>query len=754
MAEWEIVELPKRAAKSANEAAKPKANFFDQFDEPTGKPKGNFFDQFDAPGGQGTIVGLPAKPTGTPIDIRAPDGSIARFPDGTSDDVIKGVMRKQFGAPTGVADAPAAAEPSKLQGFLTAAKQALGMEVSAEEKANEEAARAAIVQDAKREDWRDTLLSADGARLVAQGVTLGAADEIEAGVRSLGSETYDDALESVRSSVAAAREKPGALPIEMASGLLVPGGYMARGVAQAPTFARSVWAATKAGGALGGAAGFAGSEGAAEPDASILDHAAERAKGGAFGATLGAGLGAVLPTAGGAARFVGRVAKARLGVGDEQYAREALAAALSSEATATGRTAPAIADELETTGLPLGLAGNQSINALAHSAAEHSPVARRQMIDMIADTEGGAGRRVERAIDDVMQGERAGDTAYAINESSKLNADRGYERLYGRNAVHDMGAVVDVDAPTMRAAVAKANRWLADEHGLAIDDVSAMTMKQVDYVSRALDDAVDRAFKSGSGQHGAKLAEQRDAFLRAAYKANPHYRDVRAAYARDSDSLRAVEAGRSVKLKDSAETEEFVHQLGEMTPRDRRNAQLGVLQNLRDSVRNAAEAPNAIRSVAESPARARNLADIMTPLADEVAPVMGNHTRRSLEALADVFEREARAVRGAQALRQGLPDYEGGLRGLLQGVDPASVAVQPKATLTRVAARYLLDDMNPRRAALVAALLRDTDTARMAAVARAQLAQRGVTVGDWTTRANAALAAMQASFQGYREPQQ
>lgn len=42
------------------------------------------------------------------IQIKAPDGSIAQFPDGTGDDVIKSVMQKSFGGPSAPAAAPAA----------------------------------------------------------------------------------------------------------------------------------------------------------------------------------------------------------------------------------------------------------------------------------------------------------------------------------------------------------------------------------------------------------------------------------------------------------------------------------------------------------------------------------------------------------------------------------------------------------------------------------------------------------------------
>lgn len=601
---------------------------------------------------------------------------------------------------------------------------------------------------AKRDagSWLGTLLSRDGVRLAAQGATLGAADEIEAALRSLGSETYDDALKAVRDDVAAAREKPGALAIEMGSGILVPGLGAARSVTAAPT----IWNAVRHGAGLGAAAGFLGAEGSTDPNAGVLDHFAERADNAAVGAALGGVTGAVLPAAGNAVKAIAQPIKARLGIGDDKFARKALADALSDEAHASGRNTNDVLRELEQAGLPLALANNQAINKLAHRAGEHSPVARRQLADLVAETEGGAGARVERALDDAMGHESAGDTAQLLTEARRANASRGYADLFEQNSVHDMSAVVSTERPTMRAAIQRANRWLEDSGGLAINDPGAMTPRQIDYTARALDDAVDRAFRSGSHEHGARLAEQRDAFLRAANRQVPGYRETRAMYREDSDAIRALDAGRAVNLKDGARTDEFARSLDALDPWARRQARLGVLQNLRDSVRNTAEAPNVIRGVSESPARAQNLADIVTPRVDEMAPELGDHTRRALEAVPQVFEREARAVRGAQALRQGMPDYEGGLRAALAGVDPASVATQPKASLTRIAARYALDDMNKRRAALVAGLLRSDDWQGSLAVVRAQLARRGVTPAEWATRANGAVAALSAHVSGYR----
>lgn len=47
------------------------------------------------------------------IEVELPDGSIAEFPEGTSDDVIQGVLQRQFGAPQQPAAAPVQAAPEE-----------------------------------------------------------------------------------------------------------------------------------------------------------------------------------------------------------------------------------------------------------------------------------------------------------------------------------------------------------------------------------------------------------------------------------------------------------------------------------------------------------------------------------------------------------------------------------------------------------------------------------------------------------------
>ena len=78
----------------------------------------------------------------------------------------------------------------------------------------------------------DYSTGAERARTVAQGVTLGFADEIEAGARSLFSDRkYKDIRDEIRQDTKDFRtDNPGqALALEMAGGVVIPGGILRSG---------------------------------------------------------------------------------------------------------------------------------------------------------------------------------------------------------------------------------------------------------------------------------------------------------------------------------------------------------------------------------------------------------------------------------------------------------------------------------------------------------------------------------------------
>lgn len=169
-------------------------------------------------------------------------------------------------------------------------------------------------------------------RSVAQGVTLGFADELEAAIRNplsaLGSalglsegKDYKERLDIVRKKLksyrtenpleAMAYEMGGAVLPAVAGGMLTAGaGTAAVGASTAARLAPTLSRAAKIGAVEGGIAGFGAGEGGFS----------ERAKTAATGAALGGTVGAALPVVSQKAGQVGRKALDALGVGGEKRA--------------------------------------------------------------------------------------------------------------------------------------------------------------------------------------------------------------------------------------------------------------------------------------------------------------------------------------------------------------------------------------------------------------------------------------------------
>ena len=126
-------------------------------------------------------------------------------------------------------------------------------------------------------------------RTAAQGLTLGFGDEIEAGVRSIGS---DDSYETIRDRIRGrlnqySSDNPGeALGIEMASSLAIPGGIARTAAVKGGKMALSKVAGYNAGLGAGYGAGMSEGENASEI-------AADAALGGAIGGVGGAGIQAI-----------------------------------------------------------------------------------------------------------------------------------------------------------------------------------------------------------------------------------------------------------------------------------------------------------------------------------------------------------------------------------------------------------------------------------------------------------------------------
>lgn len=135
-------------------------------------------------------------------------------------------------------------------------------------------------------------------RSIGQGVSFNFGDEIEARLRSLGPETYDEAKGKIDKDLTEFRAAaPGkAFALEMGGGLL-SGGAIAKGAGAGLKGTKALAKLAGSGAASGAVAGAGASEGSLK----------DRAVGGALGGTLGAGLGAL------ASRAIPKAAGTRIG---------------------------------------------------------------------------------------------------------------------------------------------------------------------------------------------------------------------------------------------------------------------------------------------------------------------------------------------------------------------------------------------------------------------------------------------------------
>lgn len=263
--------------------------------------------------------------------------------------------------------------------------------------------------------------------VLGQGTFFGLGDELAAGVRAIGDETYDDALKDERAKVAKFREDnpKTAFVGELAGGIATPGlGLLTGAIKPAATVLGKVAQGAKLGGGLGAAYGYASGEGGdGSLGEQIYNRGVSALKGGAAGVALGAAVPAAGAVAGGLvqrARDAASPTIARMTGGIEDAADEVIANRL--------RRAGTTADEAAS-----DLAQGQ--------AATKFPNSQATLPEMIADTSpamtklGGSVYRAGNEANDIAAkalGERqGGDPAAGLFGKAKANDDptNQYERL-------------------------------------------------------------------------------------------------------------------------------------------------------------------------------------------------------------------------------------------------------------------------------------------------------------------------------------
>jgi hypothetical protein len=429
------------------------------------------------------------------------------------------------------------------------------------------------------------------ARSLEQGATFGFGDELNAAVRSLGHETFDEALADERGSLHKFRENHpvGSVGAELVGGVGAGGltgkalrmlGLAKEAASTATTLSEKALnlVKTTAGGAAAGSVAGAGSaEGG-------LD---ERARGAARGAAFGAGTVVGIKGAGAIAektgispavralaaklkpseetRIVGPIAS-RAGLTVEDAAREDILAQIRRAGLNLQDVQTAAADA--SPHAMLLDVGGQPMLRRAEGAAQMPSRGAAQIETKLRDRVASQPARVQAITEEAVTGkprENAVTSARQLVDQRRAAAKPLYEKAYQGGEVDDPEVLATLKLPHFKEAHARARR-IAQLEGVDIPELERQakfdgefvvqngkpimeqvpqSIRSIDYIKRGLDDYVDSGMRGGSiGKTEAFQAKQRlNAMLNRVDELHPDYKAARDQFAGDSRLLEAHERG-------------------------------------------------------------------------------------------------------------------------------------------------------------------------------------------------------------------
>lgn len=488
----------------------------------------------------------------------------------------------------------------------------------------------------------------DSVRAVARGATLGYADEIGAGLnaafmtpfngKSLG-QNYDENLaeqrrldanfDATNPVLSMGLQIGGGVASAVAAPPLKGMGAAGRAVAEAPRYLRY----GLLGAAGGGASGFGNSEGG-------LDN---RLEGAGTGAALGGITGAVLPYVGDAIGAAGR--KVMDAIGARTGAPTAAARKIAQAVGEDDVTAEQIRQRLGRLGpgATIADAAGPNVRGLAEQAANQPGVAQRMAVRTMEPRTASMGGRIYESAKQNLgaKGDFYG-TGEALIEARRTAASPLYKEAFSANKVVASPTIdrileTNVGKEALQGASDRMNTRMslmgtpdAELTDIARDLVARGEMKPVkggvaaglkleslDLVKQEMDDmvkALEKKVVRGDAKKGAlnDLRDLRRAFvneldsLDVTAKAGPNslkpeggaYARARAAFAGPSQSLDALEQGRSFARGDEELTAQA---LKEMSPGEREFFREGALQEIKSMMDASADGIDKARKLIATP---------------------------------------------------------------------------------------------------------------------------------------------------------
>jgi len=512
---------------------------------------------------------------------------------------------------------------------------------------------------------------------LGQGLALGFGDEIEARLRSVGSQDYDTLVNSIREqNQQYYQDSPKtALAAEIAGGILpsalmyftpaapVAGArnvgylnklrqyYQAQKEAQAlRTLPQTIGRATVAGGTTGAIAGAGAAEG------NLLERLPEAAT----GAAIGAPVSAAMPLGGLAAGSLFR----RLAEINPSPER--------AEAAAARHIYRNLGNDVEPNDLTYLMEMDRRLDADS-VLANASPRLTAQA-EMLAARPGDSSEIIEDAFTRQLRGARGnvqrtldtnlGDKDFFTEQDRMItNMRQNAAPLY--RAAYDVGEVTDPEVlkfiqgafnpdvgpptsisryPQFTQAADEVRRLAAAEGKIINLDVP--TVENLDHIKRGLDSLIEKETDTFGkvSPLGRVYIEQKNNFLTALDNAVPEYGAARRVYAGDAEVKKALERG--YKEFDELRGPQIEKMVQTMSDAEKEAFKNGVASRLYYAVNTPDQDRNFARMFANSP----NMLEKLKPLFDNSLEF--DVFEAAMKRQSEIFQQSARAIRGSPTARR------------------------------------------------------------------------------------------------------
>jgi len=518
------------------------------------------------------------------------------------------------------------------------------------------------------------------------------------------------------------RKNPAAaIASEIAGGVLVPGAAIGQ-AAKGASLLSKLMRTSGAGAGMGAIAGA----GAGTDAESRIGKAGEY---GAAGAVLAPVAAAAVPVAGKIAapivRTAGRLTEA--GIAEPSVRAARMVARRLKDAGITGDALEALKRDPK----PMALAdissrGVQSLARLvAQSPGKGAEMAKNLDVRQFGDdaVEGAAKRIEQDLIAAGVPRQTALEAKSVIDQIKGAKAADAYKASNSFQVTSGLRAKLKpiFDRPSMTNIIGQAKRLAAEENkpfsGTTIDNID---MNGLDYIQRALNKKINRAYMTADTQMGKAIKDTRNEFVDILDDANPAFAAARSMYADASARQSALELGRKFKtMRSEGEISDATKGFG---ADEMHNFRTGMAQSIRDDIEGAKSGADFASRIAGNQRQLRQLKEAFP--AENIAPLEEALAKESQMAAtrnrtiggSQTFQTSAESAKAAaEDLTMARRAVEGTKQGGLVGGIAQSVGPMLESAAMGI---------GPRTSKQLGELLFSTDpAARAAAISRVQQAR-------------------------------